>query len=244
MLERWKIVAEGTRRSPGGQRAELVVQTFLHPKRRSVEGDEWNRRRAVSGKMLRPLNSMLPGVAHRRMIPSASNMSRLPLHTFATSPVSWILLSAVCVAVDYNSGPYIQFPIVYLVPVSLASWYSGRRWGLGLALTLPLFRLAFRTVWDPPWSFTESLINAAIRITTLSAFAWAMDRISRQMRELRHMQLLEGMLGVCGNCKRIRDERDGGWQPLDTYVARHPESFTRDRCPECEKEAGDFFDRR
>jgi hypothetical protein len=178
------------------------------------------------------------------MIPSASNMSRLPAHTFATSPVSWILLSAVCVAVDYYSGPYIQFPIVYLVPVSLASWYSGRGWGLGLALTLPLFRLAFRTVWDPPWSFTESLINAAIRIATLSAFAWAMDRISRQMRELRHMQLLEGMLGVCGNCKRIRDERDGGWQPLDTYVARHPESFSRDWCPECEKEAGDFFDRR
>lgn len=171
-------------------------------------------------------------------------MSRLPLRTLATSPVSWILLSAVCVAVDYYSGPYIQFPIVYLLPVSLASWHSGRHWGVGLALTLPLFRLAFRTVWDPPWSLTESLINAAIRITTLAAFAWAMDRVSTQMRELRHMQLLEGILGVCANCKRIRERSDGDWQPLDAYVARHPESFARDLCPECEKEAGDLYDRR
>ena len=160
------------------------------------------------------------------------------------SPFYWLLLSAVCVYVDYSLGPYIQFPIVYMVPVSLASWYSGRRWGLGLAFVLPLFRLAFRSIWDPPWTFAESVVNAVIRITVFTLFAWSLDRIAGQMRELKRMPLLEGMLGVCAACKKIRDKTGGDWKPLDAYVARHPEAFTREWCPDCQKQAVELFDRR
>jgi hypothetical protein len=35
-------------------------------------------------------------------------------------PFLWIALSAACPAIDYSFGPIIQFPIVYLVPVTLA----------------------------------------------------------------------------------------------------------------------------
>lgn len=159
-------------------------------------------------------------------------------------PVYWVAFSLICVAIDYKIGPFIQFPIVYLAPISLASWYGGRSWGLALALILPLFRLSFRTMWDPPWTLLESSINAAIRITVFASFAWLIDRTARQMRELRHMQLLEGMLGVCGVCKKIRDERAGAWQPLDVYVAGHPDEFRRDVCPDCTKQIRDVFDRR
>jgi hypothetical protein len=159
-------------------------------------------------------------------------------------PLHWIVLSAICVAVDYAAGPTIQFPLVYLAPVSIAAWYGGRAWGLALACLLPLIRLALRAVWEPPWSLLESSINAAIRIVVFASFAWLIDRTARQMRELRHMRLLEGMLGVCGVCKKIRDDRRGEWQPLDQYVAQHPGEFNADVCPDCAAHARDLFDRR
>jgi hypothetical protein len=130
------------------------------------------------------------------------------------------------------------------VPISLASWYGSRRWGLALAFTLPLFRLLFRAVWEPPWTLVESAINAGIRVTVFAVFAWLVDRTARQMRELERMHLLENMVGVCSDCKKVRDRRDGAWQPLDAYLARYPADFERDLYPECAKRAGEVFDRR
>lgn len=160
------------------------------------------------------------------------------------SPVYWVALSLVCLAIDYEAGPVIEFPLVYLAPVSMASWYGGRTWGLALALILPFCRLYFTTVWNPPWSFGESSINAAIRITVFASFAWLIDRTGRQVRELKHTRLLEGMLGVCGVCQSIRDRRTNTWQPLDAYVDAHPDDFRTDVCPSCGRQIREMFDRR
>jgi hypothetical protein len=162
----------------------------------------------------------------------------------AVRAIHWLALSLICLVIDYMTGPVIQFPLVYLVPISLASWYGSRRWGLALAFTLPLFRLYFRTIWEPPWTFGESAINAAIRVTLFGVFAWLTDRTARQMRELRRMHLLENLLGICSDCKKVRDTHDGDWQPLDDYVARYPQDFERDLCPECARRAREVFDRR
>lgn len=159
-------------------------------------------------------------------------------------PAYWINLSFVCLMIDYLSGPFIEFPVAYLVPISLASWFGGRRWGTGLAFMLPLCRLYFRMVWDPPWTVLESSINAAIRISVFGSFAWLIDRTARQMRELRHMRLLEGMLGVCSVCKSIRDERGDAWQSLDSYVRAHPGDFHPEVCPDCARQMRAVFDRR
>ena len=159
-------------------------------------------------------------------------------------PVAWIALSGVCLFVDFCLGPYIQFPIVYLIPVSLAAWNSGLIFGLALAVVLPLFRLYFITMWDPPWTFTESLVNAFIRIAVLALFAWLIDRTARQTRRLAsEVTLLTGMLPVCAKCHKIRDTQ-GGWQQLETYMAKNPEEFRRELCVDCAKVADDLFDRR
>lgn len=137
----------------------------------------------------------------------------------------WIALSIACLAVDYLLGPFIQFPIVYLVPVSLAAWNSGRSLSLALAVILPLCRLYFITLWDPPWTFLESAVNAAIRITVLASFAWLVERTASQTRRLSsEVQLQTGMLPVCSRCRKIRQE-GGRWQPLDTYVSQNPGEF-------------------
>lgn len=90
----------------------------------------------------------------------------------------------------------------------------------------------------------ESSVNTAIRITVFGVFAWLIDRTARQMRELRRMHQLERILGVCGVCSRIRDERTDAWQPIDDFIAGHPEEFARDVCPSCAKDAREAFDRR
>ena len=159
-------------------------------------------------------------------------------------PVSWVALSLVCLAIDYKAGPVFEFPVMYLAPVSVASWYGGRTWGLALACILPFCRLYFTTLWNPPWSFLESSINAAIRITVFASFAWLIDRTARQVRELKHTRLLEGMLGVCSVCKSIRDRRTNDWQPLDAYVDAHPDDFRTDVCSSCGRQVREMFDRR
>ncbi len=163
-------------------------------------------------------------------------------HTW--SAALWIALSIGCLAVDYALGPFIQFPIVYLVPVSLAAWNNGRILGLALAIILPLCRLYFITLWDPPWTFLESVVNAAIRIAVLASFAWLIDRTARQTRRLSsEVLLLTGMLPVCSLCRKIR-QAGGGWQPLDTYVLRNPGEFKHELCPDCARISTDVFNRR
>ncbi len=164
-----------------------------------------------------------------------------PGHTSLT--LLWIALSIGCLAIDYALGPFIQFPIVYLVPVSLAAWNSGRKLGLALAVILPLCRLYFITLWDPPWTFVESAVNAAIRITVLASFAWLVDRTAGQTKRLSsEVLLLTGMLPVCRRCRKIRQA--GDWQPLETYVLQNPGEFKHELCPECARISAEIFNRR
>ena len=159
--------------------------------------------------------------------------------------VYWLGVSAIVVAVDYLSGPVIQFPALFIVPVSLAAWYSGRVWGLVLAVGLPLVRLYFTTILDAPWTFTEAAINAAIRMTVLGAFAVLVDRIAVQAKALsERVEILEGMLPVCAMCKRIRDE-GATWRPLEQYVlTQSKDHISHEICPDCAARVGETFDRR
>ena len=161
-------------------------------------------------------------------------------------PVHWIVLSLGCLALDYWAGPQIQFPIAYLVPISLASWYGGRTWGLALAAILPLFRLLYylNEVWDPPASLAASSINAGIRVAVFALVAWLIDRTAYQVRELRRMRMLEGLLGVCSECKHIHDQDRDAWEALDVYLAGHPGEFKPGICPACAGSHTGVFDRR
>ena len=162
----------------------------------------------------------------------------------ASQPWVWLSVAAVAVAIDYLSGPTIEFPLFYLLPISLAAWHGARRWGVALAVALPLIRLGLRAVWHTPWSMAESLVNAGIRMTVFVGFALLIYRVAKQMRELRHLHLLEGMTGVCHTCKKIKDGNHGTWQSLDAYLAGRPGQFESDLCPECSKQAGEMYDRR
>jgi predicted membrane protein len=95
-------------------------------------------------------------------------------------PVLWGLLSLVVLVCDFLMGPYIQFPFLFIIPVTLAAWYSGPVWGFLLATILPLVRLYFALLWPVPWTMLDSSINALIRVIVLLLLAFLVDRVAAQ----------------------------------------------------------------
>lgn len=145
-------------------------------------------------------------------------------------PVHWLVWSAAILAVDYATGPFIQFPILFIVPVAMAAASHGIAAGAALALILPLVRLSFFLRWElhAPW-FMEFL-DVGTDVVILLTFAVLVDRVLRQQRELR---VLQGLLPICSFCKKIRDET-GNWRQLETYIAQRSEArFSHTFCEEC-----------
>lgn len=158
-------------------------------------------------------------------------------------PICWILLSIAVLIGDFFAGPYVQFPILFLVPVSLASWYSGRRWGFVLAAAMPVIRFSYVILWNNESVFFELAVNNIIRIMVLSLFAFFLDRTSLERKALsKQIRMLEGLLTVCSCCKRIQNEKEQ-WEPMEKYISEHSEAdFSHGLCPEClEKYYGKYF---
>ena len=148
-------------------------------------------------------------------------------------PVVWTGLAAVILVADYLTGPLISMSILFVVPVVLASKLSGRWWGIGLGVSLPIAHFAFTCLWKTPWTLADALINAGIRIAVLVAFAVLIDHVTGQAREIR---VLRGLLPVCCFCKKIRTE-DQHWQQIEAFISERSEAtFTHTFCPECAKE--------
>ena len=156
----------------------------------------------------------------------------------------WIGIGFLLSLADYFSGPFLQFPVTFLIPVALAAWYNGRWHALIFALILPAIRFYYVTeVWTVPWSITEASINALIRMIVLSLFAVIIDRTAIQTRQLqKEVVLLEGLLPICSFCKKIRDDKSE-WQPIEKYISeRSPASFSHGLCPDCvKKHYGELF---
>jgi len=151
--------------------------------------------------------------------------------------VLWGGLALLMAAGDYVMGPFLQFPFLFVFPVSLASWYNGRKWGLLLAVILPLFRLYFSTLWLIPWTMLDASINAVIRILVLSLVAVLVDRTAVQNRALNEeIRVLRGIVPICSFCKRIRSDNNA-WEQLESYITQHSEAqFSHGLCPECAQE--------
>jgi hypothetical protein len=155
----------------------------------------------------------------------------------------WTLLAALVLAADYLTGPFIRFPIMYLIPISLIAWVNGLRWALVFAVAMPLVHLSFTKFWVTPFRFYDATINTAIRIVVFVFFAYLVNKVGVQKRELeREILTLKGILPICSFCKKIRNQ-ENTWEPFEGYIARHSEAeFSHGMCPECaRKHYPDFF---
>jgi hypothetical protein len=159
-------------------------------------------------------------------------------------PLYWAGIACILLVADYFAGPFIQFPVTYLIPIALASWYSGLRWGLLFACAMPLVRLFFNIeLWTIPWTIFDSGINCGIRMIVFSLFVVLIARTARQTRALaKEVSMMSGLLPICSYCKKIRDDSNT-WQPIEQYIVnRSNASFTHGLCPECvEKHYGEYL---
>lgn len=150
----------------------------------------------------------------------------------------WLLLSCAILGLDHLSGPYVRFPILFVFPVALATWFSGRITGFSYALVLPVARFLLEIEVSKPWSPEISGINGIIQILTLIVFVGLIDYTFRQATELR---ILEGLLPICSRCKKIRDAH-GTWVQLEEYLTEHSEvELTHGYCPDCMKKMWDQY---
>lgn len=142
----------------------------------------------------------------------------------------WLALSAAIMLLEYYTGPYLQFAILLVFPVTLATVLHGFRVGIALAVCLPLLRLSFFLRWPLPSSLGLAAADALVDVVILAGTAVLINTMVRQEQELR---VLKGLLPICSFCKKIRDER-GGWRQLETYIAdRSAARFSHTFCPEC-----------
>jgi hypothetical protein len=142
----------------------------------------------------------------------------------------WVIASAVILLLDYVTGPFIQFPILFIVPVAIATAAHGLSGGVGIAILLPLMRLSFFLRWEPQSSWAMEWVDALVDVVILSGFAVTIDQIVRQQRQIK---VLERMLPICSFCKRIRDQ-DGEWHRIEAFISeRSSASFSHTFCEQC-----------
>ena len=144
------------------------------------------------------------------------------------------LLALFVLWIDYLSGPFIRFPILYLLPIVLAAWLHSLRWGLFFAVNMPLVHLSFTKFWITPFRVFDAAVNTGIRILVFVIFAYLVSKVAIQKRELeREVQTLRGILPICSFCKKIRNQ-DDSWESLETYISRRSDAeFSHGVCPEC-----------
>jgi K+-sensing histidine kinase KdpD len=147
----------------------------------------------------------------------------------------WGLVAVALIAADYAIGPESQFPVLYVIPVTLAAWYSGRWPALAMAIAVPLVHVVFLMVLmqrteDAMLLATMTVARGAV---ILVMALWVARLAEHERQLLRYVIKLEGLLRICAVCKSIRNE-SGVWEPLETFISdRSDTDFTHGLCPRC-----------
>lgn len=147
-------------------------------------------------------------------------------------------MSVALLALDVATGPYILFPITFVIPVGLGTWFLSRTVGVGLAVGLVLSQFGIALFIEPSGRpLYATVLNAAIRLLVLTGLAVLLAKVNRQQRALAHrVQVLEGILPICAFCKKIR-RPDGVWEPIEVYITqRSAAQFSHGLCEACDRE--------
>jgi hypothetical protein len=137
--------------------------------------------------------------------------------------------------IDYLTSQATNFPVVYVLPVILAAWYSGMWPAVGLAIAVPVFRLMFLVMpHSSPGQMVGVAAATALRGVVIIFLALWFARLAEFERSLqRRVKILEGMLPVCSYCKNIRNDK-GDWERMESYISRRSEAeFSHGICPSC-----------
>jgi hypothetical protein len=152
----------------------------------------------------------------------------------SAKPWIWIVLVVAFLSLNLLVGPYWEIPVLIAFPVVLATWHRGLRWGIPLAIILPVTRLVVFGLQGWPVAWPVAVLNCLNRTIIFVLLIYLVARVAEQSREMaRKVKVLEGFLPICSFCKKIRDGGDG-WHQLEQYITRNSEAqFSHGCCPTC-----------
>jgi hypothetical protein len=147
----------------------------------------------------------------------------------------WLVVVGLLLVIEYATGIYAQFPVVYVIPVALAAYYSGRRPALILAVAVPVVHLAF-TLLDraPEQPLLPLVATSLFRGSVVVFMALWFARLSEHERALHdEVETLKGLLPICSFCKSIKND-SGEWEHLERFISRRSQTqFSHGICPSC-----------
>ena len=130
--------------------------------------------------------------------------------------VTYVFLGAAILLLDLFTGPFLLFPILFVLPVALSAWFCSPRLAYSLAVLLPVGRLLIATFVDTPFPFPYIAANALIRVVVLVFFAFLVSRTARQTKELQ--QRVNTLVTICAWSRTV--EYQGEWISFEQYLLR------------------------
>lgn len=115
---------------------------------------------------------------------------------------------------DLVTGPYILFPFLFIIPVTLAAWFCSPRLAYAQAFLLPLGRFLIAEFVEHPSPVPYIMANALIRMAVLGFIAFLVSRTARQTRELQ--QRVKNLVTICAWSRTV--EYEGRWISFEEYL--------------------------
>jgi hypothetical protein len=128
--------------------------------------------------------------------------------------LTYVLMGVAIWLLDLLTGNFLQFPILFVIPVVLSAWYCGRAMACWLAVGLPLGRLAIAALWELPSALEYIVANALIRIAVLLLIAYLVALAARQTRALQ--QRVDTLVKMCAWTRTV--EYQGQWVSFEEYL--------------------------
>ena len=127
-----------------------------------------------------------------------------------------VFLGIAILLLDLVTGPFLLFPILFVIPVTLSAWYCSARLAYSLAFLLPVGRLFIAAFVDTPSPFLFIMANCLIRIAVLVLLSFLVCRTTRQTRELE--QRVNTLVNICAWSRTV--EYQGEWISFEEYLLR------------------------
>jgi hypothetical protein len=153
------------------------------------------------------------------------------------NPAWWVLIGGILLTLDYVSGLYSIGPALYVIPVTLAAWYSGLGTALALAIATPVAHAGILLLHGGLGQLLpQFIVMAIVRGVVIAVMALWVARLAQHEQELlRRVETLEGLLHICAFCKSIRNEQ-GEWERLEKVISERSQArFSHGFCPTCMK---------
>jgi hypothetical protein len=144
------------------------------------------------------------------------NPLQLRVALLLTQPTTYFGLGLLILVLDFFTGPFLLFPILFVIPVTLAAWFCSGALAHTLAILLPVgrFLIAWMVEQNAPLPFL--IANFFIRVAVLLFISYLVARTRRQTRELERR--VQDLVQMCAWSRTV--EYQGEWLTFEQYLLR------------------------